>query len=299
VQGVDWNERLHAAIDFLEASLEEDIEMEEAAALANCSLFHFMRMFEVVCGVTPGEYVRRRRLSRAALDLAASDARVIDVAVRYRYDTPESFAKAFKRLFGLTPRDARAPGASLSLYTRLHISVVLHGGSVMHYRIVEKPAFKAAGPVIETSGVEGANLKEIPAFWRTRNADGTVGRLAGHMGPLGLLGVCYDYNPRDSSLKYMIGIEAPPHGLADLPAGAQLVPIPGGTYAVFESVGPMPGAIQQTWKRIYSEWFPASGYEHAGAPELEVYPPNTGSKGDITSPDYVCEVWIPVRRRQT
>src|SRR5215471_13817775 len=107
--------------------------MERAAALANCSLFHFMRMFEVVCGVTPGEYIRRRRLSCAALDLAATDTRVIDVAMRYGYDTPESFAKAFKRLFGLTPSEAREPGAALSLYPRLHISVVLHGGLAMQY----------------------------------------------------------------------------------------------------------------------------------------------------------------------
>ena len=168
----------------------------------------------------------------------------------------------------------------------------------MQYRIVEKPAFKAAGPVIETTGVEGANLKEIPAFWRTRNADGTVGRLAGQMGPLGLLGVCYDYDPRETTLKYMIGIEEPSRGLADLPAGSQVVTIPAGTYAVFESVGAMPAAIQRTWKQIYSEWFPASGYEHAGAPELEVYPRNEGSKGDINSPDYLCEVWIPVRRKR-
>jgi AraC family transcriptional regulator len=252
----------------------------------------------VVCGVTPGEYARRRRLSRAALQFATSDARVIDVALRCGYDTPESFAKAFKRLFGLTPSEAREPGASLSFYPRLQISVVLHGGSAMQYRIVEKPAFNAAGPVIETTGLEGANLKEIPAFWRTRNADGTVERLAAHMGPMGLLGVCYDYNPRDSSLKYMIGIEQPPGGLPGPPDSSTHLAIPAATYAVFESVGSMPAAIQRTWKRIYSEWFPGSGYEHAGAPELEVYPPNSGAKADINSPEYVCEVWIPVRRKQ-
>ncbi len=162
----------------------------------------------------------------------------------------------------------------------------------MNYRIVEKQGFTVVGPVLHTSAQQGENLKAIPAFWQRANQDGTVERLASEAGPLGLLGICYDYNPRTNAFKYMIGIEAPPRG--PVPAAATAVHIPAATFAVFESVGAMPKAIQAVWKRVFSEWFPASGYEHGQGPEIEVYPRDGG---DPTSDTYRCEVWIPVRRK--
>jgi len=139
---VDWTQRLNAAVDYLEETWNREPDLERAAALANSSLFHFLRMFEVVSGLSPGEYSRRRRLSRAALDLAAGNEKVIDVALRYGYESPEAFAKAFKRLFGLTPSEAKVPGVTLEVWPPLRLAVVLKGERSMKYRIVEKPAFE-------------------------------------------------------------------------------------------------------------------------------------------------------------
>jgi len=110
---MDWQERMNRAIAWIEQHLLEEVEWDGAAREAACSLFHFLRMFEVITGVTAGEYVRRRRLSLAALELASGDARIIDVALRSGYDSPDAFAKAFRKLFGCTPTEERRPGARL------------------------------------------------------------------------------------------------------------------------------------------------------------------------------------------
>lgn len=110
---MDWQERMNRAIGWIERHLSEEIVWDDAAREANCSLFHFLRMFEVITGITAGDYVRRRRLSLAAMELAAGDAKIIDVALRYGYDSPDAFARAFRKLFGCTPTEARQPGARL------------------------------------------------------------------------------------------------------------------------------------------------------------------------------------------
>jgi AraC family transcriptional regulator len=296
---MDWTQRLTEALDYLEDSLEREVDVERAARLANCSHFHFCRMFEVVIGTTPGEYVRRRRLSRAAMDLAVSGDKVIDIALRYGYDSPEAFAKAFKRCFGLTPSEARQPGAALETWPPIRLAVILKGDKSMKYRIVEKPAFRVSGLVLRTTSNDNQNNRAIPAFWQDINGNGKGEAVFRHCGAMGVLGVCYDYQPADNSFAYMAGIETPAAGAAVLPAGCESTTLPAATYAVFESIGPMPHAIQAVWKAAYSDWFPSSGYEHAGTPDFEVYPPFPlgDPRGDPASPQCVSEVWIPIKKK--
>jgi AraC family transcriptional regulator len=291
---VDWTQRLNAALDYLEETWDREPDLARAAGLANCSPFHFLRMFEVVSGLSPGEYSRRRRLSRAALDLAATDDRVIDVALRYGYETPEAFAKAFKRLFGITPSEARVPGTVLETWPPLRLAVVLKGDRAMKYRIVEKPAFRVTGWALATTSEGGANMREIPRFWDTCHAEGKVAALAPHTMPWGMLGICCDMDMKAGTFHYVIGVED--HG-TPLPEGTRTFPVPAATYAVFESVGAMPDAIQNVWKEAYGQWFPSSGYEHGGTPDFEVYPafPPGDERGDPSSPKCYSEVWIPLK----
>ena len=293
---MDWTQRLNAAIDYLEDTTDREPDLDQAARLANCSPFHFHRMFEVVTGMTPGEYSRRRRLSRAALDLAAGTDKVIDVALRYGYESPEAFAKAFKRLFGLTPSEAKVPGAVLASWPALRLSVVLKGEVAMKYRIVEKPAFEAGGWALRTSTVGGENNRNIPKFWQNCHADGKVQALVPLSNPWGLLGLCAESDPKAEEFTYLIGVEA---GTQRLPAGTRKIPIPAATYAVFESVGAMPKAIQDVWMQAFEEWFPSSGYEHGGTPDFEVYPwfPDGDPRGNPDSPEYISEVWIPIKKK--
>lgn len=289
---MDWQARLNRALDRIEAGIEGELSWAEVAREANCSLFHFMRMFEVVAGVGAAEYLRRRRLSRAAGELAGGGARVIDLALRYGYETPEAFSKAFRREFGMSPTEAREPGATLRTWPRLTVSIVLKGSEAMEYRIENRPAFGITGLPLEVSVVDGRNYVEIPAFWKRLMEDGSYAALwkcalAKH--GFGVMGVCAgDMDEKRESFTYLVGIESPaeraglPPGCVDLAVGAH-------SWAVFPSRGPLPGAIQAVWKRIMAEWFPGAGYEHADAPDLEVY-----SAGDASSADYYSEIWIPV-----
>src|SRR6185312_6269651 len=128
---MDWQDRMNQAIAWIELHLTEEIEWEDAAREAHCSVFHFLRMFEVITGVTAGDYVRRRRLSRAALELASGDAKIIDLALRYGYDSPDAFTKAFRKLFGCTPTEARRPGARLRSYPPITFAITLKGVHAM------------------------------------------------------------------------------------------------------------------------------------------------------------------------
>ncbi len=296
---MDWTRRLEAAIEGIEENLDANIDLERIAGLANCSLFHFMRMFEVVCGISLGEYIRRRRLSRAALDLAARDEKVIDVALRYGYESPEAFSKAFHKMFGIRPSEARKEGTSLITWPPLGIAVVLKGEQSMKYKIVEKSSFKVKGLGLRTTSMEGKNMREIPAFWQECHRDGSVNALLAGLGPMGMFGICTDMGA-DEQFTYVVGVEDSTATIK-LPAGKELKvrTIPSATYAVFESIGPMPHAIQEVWKRAYGEWFPSSGYEHAGSPDFEVYPPYEDSRGNPDSPDCVTEVWIPIKPKKS
>jgi AraC family transcriptional regulator len=159
----------------------------------------------------------------------------------------------------------------------------------MNHKIVEKEAFQIVGKGIKVSTVNGENQRVIPAFWDESNGNGFTLELEKNSGPMGLLGACMQFDRLNEEFVYFIGAEK---NIVDLPVEWEEKTIPASTWAVFESVGPMPESIQKVWGQIYSEWFPSSGYEHGDAPELEVYPLE-----DPNDENYRCEVWIPVVKK--
>ena len=283
------------ALEYLEEHLDDECDISEAARIACSSPFHFQRMFHMLTGVTVADYVRKRRLSLAAQELASSNIKVIDVAFKYGYDTPEAFTKAFRKAFALTPSSARRSGARLKVFPRLSFQISLKGDQDMDYRIVEKPAFKIVGAEVRVSTRDGENMQAIPKFWGESMASGVVKRLAdltSRESVLGdaLLGVCTEFEQDQQEFTYLIAVEKTGDAI---PEGLVEKSIPAASWAVFESVGAMPDAIQKVWGRIFSEFFPSTGFEHAeGGPEIEFYPP-----GDVQSADYVCEVWVPVVKK--
>jgi AraC family transcriptional regulator len=163
----------------------------------------------------------------------------------------------------------------------------------MNYRIETKQAFSLSGLELRTTTRDGANSQEITAFWDRCFQDGNFATLASLVpagSPVGVAGVCADFDDRGEDFSYLIAIETPSDH-SSLPAGSRDLAVPEATWAVFESRGPIPGAIQNTFKRIFGEWFPSSGWEHAEGPQLEIYSP-----GDTHDPNYYSEVWIPVKK---
>lgn len=275
------------AIEYLEDNITEKIIIEEAAKIAYCSSFHFQRMFHMIMGVTVTDYIRRRRLTLAAQELQNSKVKVIDLAYKYGYETPEAFTKAFKRLHGISPLSARKAGTSLKAYPKLTLHISIKGDKDMDYKIINKESFKVIGKEIKVSMEDGKNFDIVPQFWQSCIADGSYEKICSMAGNMGVLGICKDFNEQYNSFTYMIAVEK--QGGQTL-EGFSETEIPNAKWATFQSIGPMPKAIQEVWQRIFSEWFPATDYQQDEKPQMEVYP-----VGDITSENYKCEVWIPIK----
>ncbi len=294
---MDWQTRMAEALEYLESHMKDDINIGRAAAAANCSTFHFLRMFEVVTGMGPGEYIRRRRLSLAALELAysgdnARSTRIIDLSLDYGYESVDAFSRAFKREFGCLPSEARRPGRKLHTFSRLAFTVALKGDKPMEYRIEKGPAMLLAGFSIRTKGGDGGSFAEVPNFWSTVMKDGRFAALCAKAvgSRVGVCGVCHSCDDACGDFTYSIAVEVSPEDIS-IPAAWDRIAVPASTWAKFTSRGPLSKNFQDVIKRIYSEWFPASGREHAGTPELEYYP----DLPDTEAPDYWCEYWVPLK----
>jgi len=280
---MNWIESLQIAINYMEEHLLEPITIEQIAAQAHFSPFYFQRHFSLLTDTTVAEYLRRRRLTLAAHELLHSDQKIIDLATKYGYDTPESFSKAFRRQHGVAPREARKHSTSLKSYNRLVIQVNLKGVEPMNYKIIEHPEFSLVGIKQTFSYEDGENLREIPKMWQKAYHDGIEDRLfeLNNGSISGLLGVCVDQSELQSKqMEYWIATAFD----GETPEGLSCLQIPASTWSVFEVEGPMPASMQHVWKQIISEWFPSNPYTHAYLPELEVY------GGANVAP----QIWIPI-----
>jgi len=291
---MDWITGIQRALDYTEAHLTGEVDYEEAAREACSSAFHFQRMFTMLCGFTLGDYIRMRRLALAAEDLIRADDKVIDIAYRYGYDTPESFSRAFTRFHGVTPTQARH-GKSVKSFSRLSVKLILSGGTTMDYRIEKKDAFKLICKKKQVTKPQGDTATEdSSAFWNEVGADGTMDKICRY-GKFdtyhGVLGICFSDELADSGFPYGIGTEY--NGMPLNGEGLDVIDIPAYTYAVFTCRGKMPDAFKDTYKRICTEFFPQSNYEYGQGVELEVYP-----SADVQNPDYSCEIWIAVKEKK-
>jgi AraC family transcriptional regulator len=294
---MEWSERMSAAIEYIENNLAGEINFTEAAKRSCCSPFYFQRMFFAIIGVTPGEYARRRRLTLAARDLTSTNSKVIDVALKYGYDSPDSFTRAFRNVHGITPKTAREPGVKLTAFPRISIKVTLKGGNEMDYRIIEKPSFEVIAKARKFVEANAENAIKIPQFWdefkKDENGNKVLMKLTqskpGQVTGAVILGISICETGADE-FTYAIGVET---NVKKLPPGFKAIHIPAETWAVFESIGPMPGALQDVINRIFSEWFPSTGYEHGPEHEIEVYLP-----GDQFGKNYHCQMWIPIVKKK-
>ncbi len=272
-----WIEKFQESIDFMEQNLAEDLDIEEIAGKAALSPFYYQRIFGALCGMTVGDYIRARRMTLAAQELVGKDRKVIDVAVRYGYDSPDSFAKAFQKFHGITPSGAKEPGALLKSFAPLHIRITMEGGTMMDYRIVEKAPFTVVG--VKRPFNSDTSYQEIPKFWDEWLAQGEKRPV------MGTFGVCIDMKGKE--FDYWIADLYFPW--EDVPEGCETRVIPGGSWAQFPCTMK---TLQDTNTRIWSEWLPAlHGYSLAGEYNIEVYlPPEEGSD------DMKVYIWVPIKK---
>lgn len=274
---MEWIDRLNRAMDYVERHLEGP-DWQEAAGIACCSPYHFQRMFALLSGVSLSEYVRRRKMSRAAADLQSGE-RILDVALKYGYSSPTAFNRAFQAVHGLPPSQAKKPGVGLKSYPPLRFAITVQGVEEMEYRIETKDAFRIVGVSAPLGQDMEENFRNVPQLWGRAAVDGTIPRLAALMDgqPRGLLGVCGG----SDDPRYFIA------AASSAPAvdGLEEYTVPALTWAVFPGGGDSAEAVQRLQRRVVTEWLPTSGYEYAEGPDLEVYLDPECAK---------FEVWIPV-----
>lgn len=285
---MDWLESMNAAIDYIEENLDREIDYNKAAKRACCSLFHFQRVFSFIAGMGLSDYVRQRRMTLAAFDLLNNSGKVIDIALKYGYNSPTAFTRAFIGVHGIAPSMVRVHGVLLKSYPRFTFRISVIGGKEMKYKIEEKPAMRFVGRKDAVPTADGQNFVLIPRIWGEVFKDGTFNKIMAlsNQEPHGVVGICANF--RESELDYYIASATD----QVVPDGMYELMVPAGLWVIFECRGPMPEAIQAVWKRIYSEWFPTSGYEHAGSAEIEWY-----SDCDGNDEDYLSEIWIPIMKK--
>jgi AraC family transcriptional regulator len=291
---MDSLKKMNEALSYIEENLTDDIDFKEVARLALCSEYHFQRMFSFLAGVSLSEYIRRRRLTVAAFELNNSNIKVIDIAVKYGYSSPDSFTRAFQGLHGVTPSEARNNGKSLKAYPRMTFQLSIKGESEMNYRIEEKEAFGIVGITKRVPIIFNGVNPEIASMWQSLNGE-IISKLKeiSNVEPLGLLSASTNFSEgrmeEKGEFDHWIGAAT----TKECPDNLTMLEVSASTWAVFEAVGPFPDTLQNVWGRIYSEWFPSSNYEIAEGPEIL-----WNENKDMTSPTYKSEIWIPVLKKK-
>lgn len=283
---MEWIERLNNSITYLEAHLTEEIDYEALARIACCSAYHYQRMFTYLAGMPLSEYIRRRRMSLAAVDLRSGAEKIVDIALKYGYASPTAFNRAFQRVHGVSPSAVRHGEASAKAYPPIHFKIIIQGVTEMEYRIEKREAFRIVGLSEKMSADLEENFKVVPQMWGRLASENMMPRLLGLMDgePKGLLGVSVCCDSED--WRYFIAVTSG----QPAPEGLDSFEVPAFTWAVFPGRGVCPAAIQELEKRVVTEWLPTSGYEYDNGPDLEVY-----LSPDPQNAEF--EVWIPVVRK--
>lgn len=270
---MNWLENMNNAIEYIENNLQERMDYEKVAQAAYCSVYHFQRMFTFITNIPLSEYVRRRKMTLAAFELQNSNIKVIDLALKYGYDSPESFTRAFQLLHGITPTSARRLGTNIKAYPRISFQITIKGVCEMNYKIVQKEAFQVYGIERIFDTKDGENLREIPGFWTELIKNGNYEKLAKSANyPSTVNSVCGYRDMTGTLFPYMICGLKTPHSDTK---GYTIVDIPSATWAIFvnepHNIDETPKETQALIARVYTDWLPTSNYEIIPGYEFEMY----------------------------
>lgn len=284
-----WLKQLSKVIDYIESNLDGVISYDEAAKIACCSTYYFQRMFSNVTGISLSEYIRRRRMTAAAFELQTSDKKVMDIGLKYGYESPTAFNRAFQSVHSVSPTAARAQGTLLNAYPPISFSISVIGGENMNYRIETKEAIRIVGVKTALQEDMEQNQKIAPVFWNKILGSRLFSEICGltDKEPYGIFGVTAYTNPKN--IYYYIAASTD----KSVPDGMVEFEIPAATWVIFECNGHFKESVQSIFKRFLTEWLPVSDYEYAELPDIEVYPvSDQGAKSGHA------EVWIAIKKAE-
>ncbi|MBB6215348.1 AraC family transcriptional regulator [Anaerosolibacter carboniphilus] len=291
---MQWIERINDVINYIEEHLDREISYDKIAEISVCSVYNFQRMFSYIADKSLSEYIRNRRLTLAAFDILNSEDNIIDIAMKYGYTSHDSFTRAFQKFHGVLPSKVRTETIMLKSCPKISFQITIKGEVYMNYKIEQWPAFTISGIRKRMNTDEAFQI--IPQLWETAGSDGTMQRLfellsQADMRPAGLLGVSAGGQWGNSEeMNYYLGVTT--H--VDSPDCAKVIPhdsmdelsLSKATWAIFEANGSLPEAVQNIYKKFYTEWLPNSGYDLDDLPVIECY-----------LQDNKQEVWIAIKPR--
>jgi len=261
---------LNRAMEIIERQLDGDIDLEAAARVTPYSAYHLQVLFSCLTDMTLLEYIRRRRMTLAALELQSGDVKMIDLAVKHGYDSADSFARAFARLHGVLPSAVRGGGVALKMCPKLSFQISIKGATEMEYQIVQWGAFNVVGMRRRFSfdDADARNPQGIPDFWTELRENGKLTEIMAYSDGRfeEAVGVCT--NGDGEGLDYLIAAAT---ALTEAPEGLELFTFPANTYAMFHFTGPLHETMPKAEKQIFGEWMPGAGYEPVDMADLEVY----------------------------
>ncbi|MDH6602944.1 AraC family transcriptional regulator [Bacilli bacterium PM5-9] len=283
-----WIDAISEAVTFIEENITEDINVEKIANHINISPFYFQKGFTMLCGFTINEYIRNRRLALAGDELISSDIKIIELALKYGYESPDSFTKSFTRFHKSTPSAVRKNGATIKSFVPLSIKFTLNGGFSMDYKIIEKKEFKVIG--LEKTFKYDDAMSVVPQFWQEFYEKGYNNKITS------MYGINTDETMQGNEFSYMIADEY--NEQIELDDNLTIKTIPSFTWAIFSCKGPMPFKLQETNRKIFSEWLPnAKDYEIAAGYCIEMYSDPANFKDGTNDEEYYSEIWIPIIKK--
>ena len=265
---------------YIERTIETGCDEAEIARISGYSYPLFSRIFSILVGYPLNEYLRFRKLSRAAADLRNTDAKIIDIALAYGYESPDSFAAAFKKFHGVSPSAVRN-GKEFKSFAPIKLSLTVNGGQTMEVKIEKKSGFTLAGIQVD------ADLtSDFPKVWNSLFEKASHEELA-KLGNGRSFGICSEVKD-GKTFTYAAAYDCRDAQKAT-ELGLSVIHIPEAEYAVVQLKGSVPNCIHQGWKYVMETFFPEQGYCHAGTPDIEAY-----SEGDMYSKNYMMELWVPI-----
>ena len=274
---MDWVKQLNKVMDYIDVNLQSEISYDRISEIACCSIYNFQRMFSYMAQTSLSEYIRNRRLTLAAFDVIKGDERIIDIALKYGYDSQDAFSRAFRNFHGVLPSTVRNEPVTLKSCPKLSFQITIKGAEKMKYQIEKWPAFKVAGISSRIKTDRAFDL--APQIWDRAWKDGTMQKFIQFFPdyrPAGFLGIAAGGGWGSSDeMDYILAVTnyVDVSGCSHVPApeGMEEFSYPSATWVIINADGEIPKAVQEVYQNFYSEWLPSSGYKLSDLPVFECY----------------------------
>lgn len=273
------------ALNYIENNLQEDIDLSAIAKEAGYSLYHFHRIFKGIVGDSMKDYVRKRRFTEAAKELVYTNKSIVEIGIKYGYESREGFSRAFEKVYGRNPSEVRRDNLLYFIrepinvdYMMFQLKLTTEGLTPLYRNLSERYVVGRKWKV----KADGSNLQDIPLLWQKWNNKKESEKIINHKCADEIMGICI-FSQGDV-FDYMIGHEV--NTMEYVPEDMVIYRLEPSLYAVFRVIGPITESVQKTWDYIYSVWLSESKYKHRNIDDIEYY--------YYTEGELLADLYIPI-----